>query len=190
MKKTVLITIISIGILLLFANCRKVGSCGICYEYVEIKSFTRIYSELNKKNGVYFIKGVVLSEHGGGNKIEVTEDLRGNFGGKSHISVWYCGYPYPKNDTLIMPIGKCEGEGPNGINYDYESVMNAYSILTLSNGYVRGNILSKEDKWLKSLSQKEQASILRSVSVDEDWGQIMPYDEFQKLLKTIKNKKL
>jgi len=189
MKKIILITIL-IGIILLFANCRKSGVVGVCIEYVEYESFARCYSELNKKNGVFFIKGMVLNEYSGGNKIEVMEDLRGNFRDKSHINVWYCS-SYPENDTLIMPLRKCEGDH-KGISYEYEGVKGGYPILRLSNGYVNGYILSKDDKWLKSLSQKEQASILENLHHNtEIWEwQTMSWDNFQKLLKTIKNTKL
>ena len=91
----------------------------LCVDPYTILSFKGTYLRDCQKDEVYFIKGVANDVYEYGRTIEIIEDLKGNYTGRSSIFVWGSGcssqgggciigdrfdnmLQYNDNDTLIM----------------------------------------------------------------------------------------
>ena len=153
-----------------FVGCFDNKSC-LDYTILQ-RSFTEAFSFFYQRDDVYLIKGVAGKVHGGyGRKIDVIEDLKGNFKDKSDICVWGQGnplkntgcpssfeeidqrfdrlqYDFQTNDTLIMMLFKIK-KGNNFIEKsgDYETLPCTHGVLRLSNGYVSGCIYGNNLAW-------------------------------------------
>ena len=147
------------GILSMFSACSKdkESEPELCISFAYF-TFKQTYLSYFHDDDVFLIKGVALDVDGHGRKIEVIEDLKGNFTDKSSIFVWgstgvLCSNKfeqidarfdfitqYQVNDTLIMFIRNAhirfngDIESPN----DYTTLLSYSSIIKWSNGYVSG----------------------------------------------------
>ena len=117
-------------------------------------AFTVNYYRNFQDEDVFFIKGVALDAVQYGRHIKVIEDLKGNFTGSSTILVWGAGTPpssgecfsneklddltqYQENDTLIMLVRPVTYENCIEVFGGYSTIGCGFSVLKLSNGYVR-----------------------------------------------------
>ena len=157
----------------------------------EINSFMEGASTYSDCCNAYIIKGIVLDKIEYGLKIELLEDLKGNFPENiDTFIVWGDGDAfielnrldnlslYNKQNTLIMhlvPAFDQSHERPD-LEWlkkmewlekpeDYTTIPCAFSVLELSNGYVKGCIFPSDDK---NLAYKNY---------------IMPLNNFENLLK-------
>jgi hypothetical protein len=177
-------------------------------------SFTRTITHYALENDnifinsddVFVVKGIALDVHRYGRAIQVIEDLKGNFTGKTSIFVWgpsrhHGERPYyrlddivgyDKNDTLIMVVRKvsekshCDPEKSG----DYATFDCSFSVLKLSNDSVIGNILPRkniEDRWWETMTREEMISFLNGLGLSDTLPVMgtMPWEELQKLLQKL-----
>jgi len=130
-----------------------------------VKSFLEGVSDYSNCSNTYVIKGVALDMYEYGRNIRFVEDLKGNFPENvSTFIVWGDGEPLGvertdylsqlnEQDVYIMhlaPAGEYQFEIPPGVTWlekqgDYCTFACTKCFLKLSDGYVTGYILPKED---------------------------------------------
>ena len=155
MKTKLLISFMSIFI---FSTCsqnnmkqeeeRLSGDCFVQH-FITTASLEEYVSE-----DIFFIMGEVQEVVGYGNRINILEDLRGNYKDKSSITVWgwdcchgmvsnlmdNLGF-YNAGDTLIMLITpRIRLLNDNEKSGDFETITCCHSVLKYSNGSVTGFI--------------------------------------------------
>ena len=133
--------------------------------YIYAISFKDTYFKFIQRDDVYLVKGIALDVYEYGRKIEVIEDLKGNFDDRSSIFVWGGGTAseesgfarletdrtsplitwYNDNDTLIIFMEKAGNDDEEFIEKvgDYGTLTNSNSILEYSNGLVTGVIIKR-----------------------------------------------
>ena len=133
------INILLISILLIITGCEKKQNeereeaGNLLYDNVYL-TFKENYSVYFPRDGVFFVKGVVLDVSECGYNLEIIEDLKENFVDTSFIFVRGLNnniVQYQENDTLVLLIEKNEG---------YYITPIGHSVLKLSNAYVIGYI--------------------------------------------------
>jgi len=146
----------------LVISCNQSNEDPILCVSPVIFSFKQAYLKHFDDSEVFFVKGVAQDTDRHGRKINIIEDLKGNFAGDSSIFVWgatgfLCGVGseierfdmrldfitrHNDADTLIMFIRQAHRRFNNDIecSTDYTVLPNYYSIVHLSNDTIRGPI--------------------------------------------------